>query len=163
MKRTLLLSIFMATVLTHVHCQVVFDKKVYYKILTENNLREINEQILLLQNLNTYSAHRGALEMKKAGLINNPSEKLSLFKSGKTKLETAIQKDSNSTELRFLRLLIQENSPKIVQYDQQQKQDASYIRLHYQKLQAPVQEALYNYSTRSANLSPTDFKSLKHE
>lgn len=163
MKRTLLLSIFMATVLSHVYCQAGFDKKLYYKILTENNTKDIDEQILLFQNLNAYSAHKGALEMKKAGLISNPSEKLSLFKSGKTKLESAIEKDTNSTELRFLRLLIQENSPKIVHYDQHLKQDAMFIRLNYQKLPPLVQQALYDYSKKSIYLSPEDFKSLKHE
>jgi len=163
MNLKLLLTVVFTITMFCAFAQETLDKKIYYEVLSGTNIQKIDEQLHYVKKHSGYSAHEGALLMKKAGLNANSSEKLSLFKTGRNKLEMAIKKDSNSVELRFLRLIIQENSPKIVHYDQNKIQDASYLRLHFKKLQPLVQEALIKYSEKSNNLKPADFKSIRHD
>ena len=66
--------------------------------------------------------------MKKAGIINGAGKKLNLFKAGRKKLEAEIKKDSSNVELRFLRLMTQENAPGILGYKNELQTDREYIR-----------------------------------
>jgi hypothetical protein len=163
MKLKLPLILLFTHLLLSTNCQNLFDKKVFYEILSASDLKLIDSELLKLTKQAHLSPYVGTLLMKKAGLISNPQQKLELFKSGKTKLEDALQKDTSHVEFRFLRLIIQENSPKILQYNKEIKRDASYLRKNYTELEAIVQHALYNFSQTSGILKPEDFKSLKHE
>lgn len=143
--------------------QLHFNKKDYYEALSKTDLSTVQtiEQVLISKK--EYSPFLGALFMKKSGLISDPSEKIKIFKTGREKLETAILLDSSAVEWRFLRLLIQENSPKLVRYNQEINQDASYLRANYSKLDAIAQNALYTYCQTSRVLNLNDFKKLKHD
>lgn len=103
------------------------------------------------------TAYEGALLMKKASLLKKAKEKLSVFKAGRTKLETAINNDEGNIEYHFLRLIIQENSPKIVKYHRNLKDDTELVRTSFKKLPAVVQQAIRDYSKKSGFLKPADF------
>ena len=92
--------------------------------------------------------------MKKAGLITKPAEKLSLFKAGRLKLEAAIKKDKENAEFSFLRLIIQEHAPKIVEYRNNINADVSAIRSNFKTLSPVIQQAIYDYSKKSKVLKP---------
>ena len=96
-----------------------FDKTTYYKILKSGSIEEINNEISLINtsSLKDKDAFKGALMMKKAGLLKVPKEKLDNFKKGATKLETVLRDDTSNVEYRFLRLIIQEHAPKVVKYN----------------------------------------------
>lgn len=143
--------------------QTNFDRAAYYSVITGSDLKAVDRELSYLENIQGKEALKGALLMKKAGMVGKPGEKLNLFSIGHKALEQAIGKDSTNAEYRFLRLIIQENAPKIVNYSSALKKDASYLRSHYKTLPAVVQQAVINYSQRSKQLAPGDFKLAAHE
>lgn len=139
--------------------QSAFSKEEYYAVMSAEDLAKISEQIVKIQSnqaLRNKQAYMGAAQMKKAGLTGQPSEKLNLFKIGRQQLEQAIKKDSLNPELRFIRLMIQENSPKIVNYHNNLNQDAAYLRRNYKLLDALTRQAVLNYCQTSKVLSAKD-------
>ena len=105
----------------------------------------------------TKPAFEGALINEKSRFGKQAEgKKLNLFKDGHKKLESAIKKDGDNAEYRFLRLMIQEHAPGILGYKDDLKKDSAYIRQSYKKLPAEVQEAISNYSKTSKILKSED-------
>ena len=103
------------------------DKQICYDMIT----------FLSKQNLNTIEkGYYGAYLVISANHTWNPIDKLNTFKKGKIELENAIKQDSKNVELRFLRLSIQANVPKILNYDQNIKSDLIFIKEHKDKIQS---------------------------
>ncbi len=133
-----------------------FDKSAFYNAMAANDVNSINAQLTVVKtsSINEKEAYEGALLMKKAGLITKPAEKLSLFKAGRLKLEAAIKKDKENAEFSFLRLIIQEHAPKIVEYRNNIDADVSTIRSNFKTLSAVVQQAINDYTKKSKVLKP---------
>lgn len=131
--------------------QTGFDKQAFYNAMSSGSLEEVNSMLASVKasTLDEKEAYEGALLMKKAGLVSKAKEKLSLFKSGRTKLEAAIKKDNNNTEFVFLRLIIQEHAPKAVKYHSNIDSDSELIRNNYKNLPPVVQKAIHAYSKNS--------------
>ena len=136
-----------------------FDKTLFYKVLKQGTLKEIDEELALLESasFSDRDAYLGTLQMKKSGMVKKNKDKIDLFKSGRIKLETIISANRNNTEYRFLRLIIQEHVPKQTKYQSQQKEDSDFIRKNFSNLPANVQEIVKDYSKSSTNLKATDF------
>ncbi len=128
-----------------------FDRSAFYHAMASDNLDEINTQLTIIKGLsfNEKDAYEGALLMKKAGLVKKAKEKLSLFKSGRAKLEASIKKENTNTEFCFLRLIIQEHAPKMVNYRSELENDSLLIRTNYKQLSQVVQQAIIDYSKKS--------------
>ena len=128
-----------------------FDKSAFYNALASDNMETINSQLAALKSspLTEKEAYEGTLLMKKAGMVNKASEKISLFKAGRIKLEAAIKKDKENAEYYFLRLVIQEHAPKIVNYNSNMQTDVAAIRSNYKILPPLVQQAIIDYSKKS--------------
>lgn len=137
----------------------------FYNVFATEDIEKVNGQLSMLQeaNLAEKEAFEGALLMKKAELAKGPAEKLSLFKSGHEKLERAISSDTTNVEFRFLRLMIQENAPKILGYHHEMDQDSLYVITHIEELSPVVQEAIINYSQRSKVLKAEDLEEALNE
>jgi hypothetical protein len=135
-----------------------FDKEAYFAAIAGSDLVEINSILASLEasSIPGKSAYEGALLMRKSGLLSKAREKLAIFKSGRAKLEEAIKNDNTNIEYRFLRLIIQENAPKILNYKNNTRNDAELIRTSFKKLEPVVQQAIKNYSKTSTFLKPTD-------
>ena len=133
-----------------------FDKSAFYNAMAANDVNSINAQLDIVKtsSINEKEAYEGALLMKKAGLITKPAEKLSLFKAGRLKLEAAIKKDKENAEFSFLRLIIQEHAPKIVEYRNNINADVSTIRSNFKTLSPVVQQAIHDYTKKSKVLKP---------
>jgi flagellar motor component MotA len=133
-----------------------FDKSAFYSAMASNNINTVNAQLQIIKSssINEKEAYEGALLMKKAGLITKVKEKLSLFKTGRLKLEAAIKKDKENAEYNFLRLIIQENAPKMVEYRNNIETDLSIIRSGFKTLTPVVQQAIQDYSKKSKVLKP---------
>lgn len=138
-----------------------FDRKEFYRILKSGTISEINDEIALLQSsgLVDKDAFEGTLLMKKAGLADKPKDKLNFFKSGRIKLETAINNDSGKVEYRFMRLIIQEHAPKAVKYQAQITSDSAYIKENFKTAQPELQQVIVDYSKNSKALQQKDFQS----
>ncbi len=132
-----------------------FDKAAFYQSLQASDSILINKQIALLQTskIKEKQAYEGALLLKQAGLLSGKKNKLASFKAGKTKLENALEKDSTNTEYHFLRLLVQENAPKILGYYHNLEIDNIYICKNFKKLSPALQQVILAYSKKSNILS----------
>lgn len=137
----------------------IFDKAEYYKVMATGKTDDVNNELELVKasSATEKEAYEGALLMRKAGLVAIPAEKLKHFKSGRIKLETAISKDNENVEYRFLRLIIQEHAPKITKYSSDIEQDSKMIKSSYKNLLPVLQQAITDYSKKSKILHPEDF------
>lgn len=136
-----------------------FDKAAFYKVMENGNTDAVDKELKIIEaapNINK-EAYSGALLMKKAGLIKGASKKLSVFKGGHAKLESAIEKEKENAEWRFLRLIIQENAPKILNYKSDKKEDAAMIHGSFKKLSPEVQSAVMDYRKHSDTLQTLNF------
>ena len=152
-----LITLFPFNVISEENSVITFDKKNYYTIFASNDLNSINAEIKLLASNSGKSAYEGALMMKRAGIIGNPKERLSLFKEGKTKLEAAIKSNPNTIEFLFLRYMIQENAPGFLGYNSNLEDDKKKFILNYNSFETAVKEAIQNYSKTSKSLSSIQF------
>lgn len=67
-------------------------------------------------------------------------------------MENAIKSQPNNAEYRFLRLMIQENAPKVLKYNTKIKEDIDFIKNNLSKTPAEIKTAITNYSKVSPNL-----------
>ncbi len=79
---------------------------------------------------NIIKCYKGAVNASLANFAKNKQEKLKLFSTGKKLIEETIKVDSTNIELRFLRLTIQSNCPKILGYHTNINSDKHYIATH---------------------------------
>lgn len=137
----------------------VFDRKAYYIAMGSDKLGEVQEMVIKVEkvNIDTKNAFLGAILMKKAGLVGGISNKISTFKDGHAKLEAEIKKDPSNAELRFLRLMIQENAPHILNYYDKQEEDKQVIIRSYKKMPVSLKNIVLDYCKHSKVLAATDF------
>jgi len=141
------------------YCAV--DAKEFYRVFASGNLNDINAYIQNLESTEPTSqsnAYIGALLMKKAGLERAPLEKLNTFKSGHKLLEAEILKNPNDTEFRFLRLVIQESAPEILNYRSNLEEDKELVIKGYNRLDSAIKDYILQYSKESKVLTTTDFQ-----
>lgn len=160
-KRLLPILFFLLVSVTRAQPHV--NKTEFYKALKSENLLLIDQQIERLKQGQNSGAYSGALLIRKSGLPGNAKDKLNLFKQGHSSLENAIKKDSTNAEFRLLRLIIQENIPKILKYNGETKKDASYLRNSFKNLPEALQKEILDYSKSSKELKPEDFNGKGHE
>lgn len=90
--------------------------------------------LLRIEGLNPKSnlekGYWGLIESMMAEHTYNPMKKLSYFNNGKSKLEGAIEADSKSVELRYLRLGMQVNIPSFLGYKDNIEEDKIWILNH---------------------------------
>ena len=137
------------------------DKNSFYKVLSSNSETEITNKLQQLEKEKTSSlilAYKGALIAKKASFEKKATQKIKLFKTGVTLLETEITKSPKKIEFRFLRLAIQENCPKILKYNQHIKNDVAVITAGYPKLNKELKKIILDYAKSSKTLNPSLLK-----
>lgn len=135
-----------------------FDRSAFYEVIASEDIDLVNAELSLLKGVQIpeKEAYEGTLLMKKAGLAQGMKEKLNLFKAGHKKLEKAINSNKDNTEYRFLRLIIQENSPKILGYKDQIDEDSEHIGKNFKNLSPVVQKAIIGYSKKSKVIKVAD-------
>ena len=136
-----------------------FDIAGYYHVIKNGSLEDIEKEMELVNNASIpeKEAYEGTLLMRKAGLLKKPKEKLSSFKSGRIKLETAIYHNTDNAEYRLLRLMIQEHAPKVTKYRMNIEEDSSFIKKHFKMLSPTLQDVIKDYSKTSSVLHSSDF------
>lgn len=72
-------------------------------------------------------AYKGAATAMYAGVASSVADKLSYFRAGRKLLESAVQKDPDQAEIRFLRLAVQVKAPGILGYSGDIRTDADFI------------------------------------
>lgn len=136
-----------------------FDKAAYYQVMENGKLDAVDKQLKIISTTPDINreAYGGALLMKRAGLIKGPAKKLNVFKDGHSKLESAIEKEKSNTEWRFLRLVIQEHAPKILNYRGDIDEDARLVHQSFKNLSPALQTAILDYRKQSDSLQKLNF------
>jgi hypothetical protein len=108
-------------------------------------------------------AYKGAsmtLTAKYAGKIE---EKKAAFKEGVSWIEFAITQESQSIELRFIRMSVQENSPKIVGYKSAIPEDKAFILAHIDAVESTsLRKTIQGYILQSAQFSEAEKQAFRN-
>lgn len=139
--------------------QQKFDKAEFYEVMKSTTLETVNNELEMIKDApeKEREGYEGALLMKKAGLLKKPKDRLSFFKQGRIKLETAIAADNDNTEFHFLRLAIEEHAPKIVKYHSDIEKDKTIVIKNFKTLSPAVRHAILDYCENSKVLHKEDF------
>jgi hypothetical protein len=122
----------------------------FYGALRSNDISRIDDEISALQNkAGMDPAFEAALVIKKSGLLKDPKQKLDLFKKGKIKLEESLAASPSYTELHFIRLVVQEQSPKMLGYKSELRKDADFVNEHFRELPKDLQQQIREYCSIS--------------
>src|ERR1700761_6260516 len=139
--------------------QQKFDKAEFYEVMKSASMETVNNELEAVKDApeKDREGYEGALLMKKAGLLKKPKDRLSFFKQGRIKLETAISADNDNTEFHFLRLAIEEHAPKIVKYHSDIEKDKAIVIKNFKNLSPVVRHAILDYCENSKVLHKEDF------
>lgn len=140
------------------------EKSAFYKALSSTDEEVIvNYKKKIGANLTNYDAkaYYASLAMKEARFAISPFSKLERFNKGKELLEAVIALNRTNTEYRFLRLMVQENAPSILGYDDAIQQDSRLITSNFNQLSTTLQTIVLNYSKTSSVLSFSKLKAIQ--
>ncbi len=133
------------------------DRESLYAALRSEDVRTIEKQIKNLEQSTDKNAmaFTGALKMKQVGAVKDPAQKLKLFKAGHNKLEQAIANDQMNAEYKFLRLIIQENAPRFLNYHSHIEEDSKAVSDNFKNFSSQLQQEILVYSKKSKALTQT--------
>jgi len=124
------MKIFLLILLSGLFLHDVTEVRRLYTLATtdEEKANELVEYTKLHSSENiVILGYMGAAEILLAKYAFSPISKWNYFNRGKKILESAIIKDPNNLELRFLRLTIQENIPAILGYSSLIENDMKFL------------------------------------
>lgn len=153
LKHTLLIC--MLICLTGVRAGI--DKSHFFNVFGSNAADKMKTERIRLEKMNQTSevrAYLGALIMREAAYMPSAKEKLAHFNRGKAMLESEIASHRTTVEYRLLRLMIQENCPRILNYYGQKSEDADLVAKEYMRQSDEVKAIILSYSKKS-KLLPT--------
>lgn len=135
-------------------CGFTIDKQGFYKAFASSSHADVDAYLSASRaDKSIGDAYRGALLMKKSAFIPVPKDKIAVFKQGMQLLEREIQEAPLNYELRFLRFVIQEQSPAILGYKKNLAEDKKLFIDHFTQLDGTVQNFIKAYAEKSTVLS----------
>ena len=110
----------------------------------------------------TLLAYKGAILTLKAKFSKSKEEKKKYFKEGVSIIENAIKTDSSNIEIHYLRLSVQENSPKFLGYHKNVEEDKEIILKNYPNISSKeLKEILKDYVLKSESFDENEKSELK--
>lgn len=109
----------------------------------------------------TLVAYKGASITLLSKFSSNIADKVANFKEGSKLVELAVAAEPNNVEIRMIRLSIQENIPKIVNYRKNKKEDKDFILAHYKEQPNALKTYLKAYILQSKSFSLDEKQSAK--
>ena len=107
-------------------------------------------------------AYKGAACTLKAKYAKEIKEKKSLFIEGAKLVDNSVKSDPNNVEIRLIRLSIQENSPKILNYKSHIDEDKRVLLDNYKLQNQSLKEFLKNYIIQSKVFSDKEKNSIEN-
>jgi len=105
----------------------------------------------------TLVAYKGALLTLKAKFTRSIKSKKSYFKEGVALLEHAISEEPENIEIRCIRMGVQENSPRIVNYKGQIAEDKKFLLDHYDTIKnQEVKEFIQGFVVHSKRFNDAE-------
>src|SRR5690606_30905311 len=108
-----------------------------------------------LANVNSSSrpvliAYKGAVSTLKAKFSKSKSEKKEFFKQGVVLIESAVKAEPSNIEIRYIRLGVQENSPKFLGYHKNIEEDKDFILKNFAMVSSKeLGEVIKNFALKS--------------
>lgn len=104
----------------------------------------------------TLVAYKGASLAIVSKLEKRIADKSKKFKEGSSLIEYAIANEPNNIEIRLVRLSVQENVPKIVNYRGNRKEDKKYLLDHYKEQTGALKVYVGNFIAQSKSFTTTE-------
>ena len=102
-------------------------------------------------------AYKGAVSTLKAKFTKKKSDKKDYFKEGIFLLESAVKIDPSNIEIRYIRLSVQENSPKFLGYHKNLKEDKEFILSNMADISSKeLKNTIKDFVLKSENFSETE-------
>lgn len=118
-------------------------------IMLYNKLQAVTEQ-----DGNVFLAYKGASIAMKGRFEKGAKQKTAIFKEGIIMVETALKQEPNNMEIRFIRLSIQQNSPKLLKYKKNIDEDKNFILSNYEKIESnKLRNYIKDYILNSDNFT----------
>ena len=108
-----------------------------------------------------YTAYDGASEIILSKYMGSNLEKLKYFNQGSEKIDAAVEADASNTEIRFIRLVIQMNTPKFLNYYENIDEDKEFLISHYPECSSSVRKMISEYASMSDSFSTEEKTQLK--
>lgn len=103
-------------------------------------------------------AYKGASIIILSKLEKKVSDKSKKFKEGAILLEYALEKEPNAIEIRMIRLSIQENVPKVVNYRANKKEDKQFLLDHYKEQSGSLKTCIAQFIAQSSSFTAAEKK-----
>lgn len=97
----------------------------------------------------TMLAYKGAAMALKSKFTSDKKTRKDLFVDGVTQIENCIKSEPNNTEIRLIRLSIQENTPKFLKYKADIEEDKKSILSNFSKQSKDLKEYIKIYVNQS--------------
>lgn len=132
-------------------------------VLSEKNAKEFASKLseITKEDNKTLVAYKGASIIIEARFKKELAEKTKSLKEGSKLLEFAIAAEPNRTEIHLIRLSIQENLPKIVNYRANIKEDKSFVLEHYKEESTVLKDYIKNFILQSKSFSEIEKQKVK--
>ena len=127
------------------------NAKAFYDLVKS---KEYSEEVL-------YTAYDGASEVILSKYIDGSMEKLKYFKQGAKKIDKAVDQDKTNIEVRFVRLVIQVNTPEFLNYNKNIDEDKAYLLNHYSDCSNSIKKMISEYASMSDSFSTEEKNQLK--
>lgn len=105
-------------------------------------------------------AYKGAAIALKAKFAKDRKAKKTLFIEGAKIIESTIKSEPNNVELRLIRLSIQENTPKILNYKSNIDEDKKLILANFAKQNQALKEHIQSFVKQSTVFTAIEKKSI---
>lgn len=107
-------------------------------------------------------AYKGAVSTLKAKFAKSRSDKKEFFKEGVSLIESAVKAEPSNIEIRYIRMSVQENSPKFLGYHKNIEEDKQFILKNYANVSSKeLKDGIKSFVLKSENFTEnekTEFK-----
>ncbi len=107
-------------------------------------------------------AYKGAISTLKAKFAKSINDKKEFFKEGVSLIESAIEAEPSNIEIRYVRMSVQENSPKFLGYYKNIEEDKQFILKNYANVTSnELKDTIKNFVLKSESFSENEKASFK--
>ena len=134
-------------------------RKLYVSVTnSEMNAHEFVEKLTAVSkdDNKTLVAYKGASLALVSKLEKKISDKSKKFKEGASLIEFAVANEPNNIEIRLVRLSVQENVPKIVNYRGNKKEDKNFLLDHYKEQTGALKVYVAKFIEQSKSFTTTE-------
>jgi hypothetical protein len=130
---------------------------------SESNAKEFAAKLTEVdkEDNKTLVAYKGASLTIVSKLEKKVSDKSKKFKEGSSLIEYAVANEPNAIEIRMIRLSVQENVPKIVNYKGNKKEDKKFLLDHYKEQTGALRAYIGDFIVQSKSFTAVEKQLVK--